>query len=791
MIRNCIKTSIRALLKQRGFTAINIVGLTLGLTCSILIFLWIGDEMKFDRVHKDGDRIYKMMFKTKYPDGTYDTWGSAPQPLEEVLETEYPEIEHAVQISRNKDRLLTFNEENIKKTGIFASEDMFLVFDMSFIAGNKNNALKEKNSIVITEELAEIWFGSQWQQHDVLGKSILIENNDLLMITGIVSKPNMYSSIQFDYVIPLELDVAKHPSHHQWDRYSNKMFVKLREGAILNELEKKIEGVVKEHSGYEDDEATYAFMYPIEKQYLYGKFENGTNVGGRIEYIQIFGVVSVFVLVLACINFMNLATARSFKRSREVGIRKVVGAGRGSLIVQFISESILVTFISLLLALMLTMLLLPTFNLMTGKALTIDFGNSMYWMYGIAFLLMTGLLAGFYPAFIISKFKPAKVLKGSFKSNQRTGLLRKSLVVFQFFLSIFMIAGTLIVHYQVDFIMNRNLGIEKEHMLIYNLNQESQAHYQAIKNDLLQLSEIVNVTTCDQSPMNIGRSVTGMEWEGKKEGEIIEFNHMMVSFDFVETLGIDLIEGRDFSTDYISDSNAYLINEAAMEAMGFQHPLNLKLNGFGEQDGKIIGLFKNFHGASVYDPIKPLLVVLDSYPNQLYIRTATSKTREAIEQLQKLDKKYASSYPFEYKFMNEQYDKLFTSEIFMSKLSNFFALLAIVISCLGLIGLASLNIANRVKEIGIRKVMGVSVSGILRLITKEYLRLILLAFVISIPVINYFITDWLSKFEYKIDLHWWLYPISGILVLLVAILSVSWQSFKAAITNPVNSLRDE
>ncbi len=791
MIHNYIKTSIRALFRQKGTTAINITGLTLGLTCSMFIMLWIADEMKFDRIHKDGDRIYRMLFNIQYPDGSINTWWNAPQPLEEVLETEYPEIEHAMLISWNSDRLLTLGEENIKKPGVFASEDIFEVFDKPFIIGNKNTALKEKNSIVITDELAEILYGSQWRQKEIVGTSILVEKEDLLMVTGIVPKPTANSSIQFDYVIPFKFGLDKQPWNREWGNFNNRMFVKLRKGVDTNDFKEKIEDVVKTHREEGEGDDTHAFIYPIEDLHLYGKFENGVNTGGRIEYIKIFGAVSIFVLLLACINFMNLSTALSFRRAKEVGIRKVVGASKGSLILQFVGESIIITFFSMILAVILSVLLLPTFNNLTNKSLSLDFQNLSLWIYGVLFLVITGLLAGVYPAFFISGFKPSSVLKGSLATSHSAGFFRKSLVVFQFFLSIVMIIGTIVVHMQIDFIMNRNIGLDKENVLIYGLNNESYTHYQSIKNDLLQYPEFVSVTTCNQNPLNIGSSATGMEWEGKKEGEEIEFSHLWVTYDFIKTLGMELADGRDFSPEFASDSSAFLLNEAAIEAIGLKNPIGSKFNGFWIDDGKIIGVIKNFHSASIYAPVSPLMVIMDSEPYQLYIRTASGKTGEAIKNLEKIHKKYSQSYPFEYHFMNEQYDQVYKSEMVMSKLSNFFAFLAIIISCLGLIGLASLTTTQRVKEIGIRKVMGATVSNILFLLSKDYIKLILIAFVISVPVANYFISGWLDKFAYKINLLWWLYPIAGSVVLFVALFSVSGQSFKAAITNPVDSLRDE
>jgi ABC-type antimicrobial peptide transport system permease subunit len=757
-----------------------------------MILLWIGDELSFDRQHKNADHIYRILFNMKYPDGSINTWWNAPQPLEAVLEEEYPEVENAVVVSWNGDRLLSLDKENYKKKGIYASEDMFEMFETTFLAGDEKTALKDKNSIVITDELAAVIFGNDWQEKEVIGTSLEVNKENLLKITAVVPTPKRNSSIQYEYVIPFEFGLDKQPWNREWGNYNNRMFVKLREGVDLVAFNEKVKDVIKTHHENNAGDEAFAFLYPLEKVYLYGNFENGVSTGGgRIEYIRIFGVVSAFVLILACINFMNLATARSFRRAKEVGVRKVVGAGKKSLILQFVGESIIVTFISMMLAVLLTSLLLPTFNLLTNKELTIDFANLRYWIYGLEFLLITGLLAGFYPAFVISGFKPVKVLKGSLSTSQGTGFMRKSLVVFQFFLSIFMIAGTLVVHLQIDFIMNRNLGLDKENVLVYQLNQESYPHFNTLKNDIIEHPEFERVTTCNQNPLNVGSSATGMEWEGKKEGEEIEFSHLWVTYDFVETLGLELADGRDFSREFASDSSAFLVNEAAVEVMGLENPVGSTFNAFWIEDGKIIGVVKDFHSNSIYSAVEPLIIVMDTEPYILYIRTASGKTQEAIEQLAEIHKKYSPSYPFDYYFMNEQYEHMYKSEIVMSSLANYFALLAITISCLGLLGLASLTTAQKVKEIGIRKVFGASVMNVLVLLSRDYVKLIILAFAISIPVINYFITDWLSQFEYKIELGWWMYPVSGVLVLAIALLAVSWQSFRAAVANPVNSLRDE
>ena len=791
MLKNYLKSSIRSLIKQKGFTAINIVGLTLGLCCSMLIFLWIGNEMKVDRTYPDGDRIYRVMFTSQFPNGDVETWESAPQPLEEVLSTEYPEIEHSAMVSWADKHLISYDERKINQSGIAAGKDFFGLFGYEFIHGDPHINFTEKNTMVITTGMAERLFGTDWQQKQILGEMVLVDQKELFAVKAVIKNPDKHASIQFDYVITFNNWLDKNSGLADWDWYSNNLFVKLRKDIDVTNFNKKVNSVILDHREQEEDYNAQAFVYPMERMHLYGKFRNGKNVGGRIEYIRLFGGVSIFVLILAAINFINLATARSFSRAKEVGLRKVVGAGKFSIISQFILESFLVTFAAMLLATLITNLLLPAFNLLSGKDLMMDFSNPNIWLIALAFLLITTLMSGFYPAFIVSGFKPAGVLKGKITANKGNGLLRKSLVVFQFFLSIFMLAGTMVVHFQVDYVMNRNLGIDRESILVYYLNQESKSHFSLLKERILQHSEFVSATTCDQNPINIFTSVSGFEWEGKQEGDRVEFEYIKVTHDFAETLGIEMVAGREFSDDFHSDSNAFVVNETAAKAMGLETPINARFEGFGREDGKIIGVVEDYYGASAYDAIEPLLLSLDPDPGRMYLRVASQKTVEAREVLESIHKEFSPNFPMEYHFLDEDYNRLYKSEMMMSKLSSAFAMLAILISCLGLIGLASLNVAYKVKEIGIRKALGASISNILVMLSKEYVRLIVIAFLISVPVINYFITDWLNKFEFKIQLSWWLYPLAGLFMLIIALLSVSWQSFKAAVTNPINSLRDD
>lgn len=795
MLRNYFTIAFRNFWKYKGFTAINVIGLTLGIACSILILLWVQDELSTDRFYPQGHQIYRAMFNMQYPDGTISTWSNAPYPLVEVLETKFPEVEHAALVSWNRDQLFSLGDNHYKESGYFASPDFFKIFSVPLLQGDPDKVLEDMNGVAISESLAAKLFGEDWALQTVVGKTVELnlEEEDNFIITGVFEDAPKNASLQFDYVLPVALKLKLNPWDKEWGNYNNRIFVKLHQQADIKNFNEKFANVIADYREDFDEHqgSNVAFLFPHEDLYLHGDFKNGINVGGRIAYVRIFSVVAVLVLILACINFMNLATARSARRAKEVGVRKAVGASKASLVFQFIGESFLITTFALLIALLLTQLLLPVFNDLTQKQLSIDYTQPAYWFTAIGLIVITSLVAGSYPAFFISSFNTVKVLKGNRTTNFSAAVFRKGLVVFQFTLSIIMITGAMIVHTQIQYIMHRNIGLDRENVFVYQLQEEEAQHYETIKNDLLKDPDILDITAANNNPLEVSSSATGMEWEGKKEDQVIEFSHVWVDFDFVKTMGMELAAGRDFSKDMGNDSTAVLLNEAAVKAMDMEDPIGKRFNAWGRGDGQIVGVIKDFHSNDMFSTIHPLLVVLDYGHYSMYIRTAPGKTKEALAAVEKVHQAYSPAYPFEYQFLDEQFENMYRSEVVMGDLSNYFTVLAIIISCLGLLGLASFTAEQRVKEIGIRKVLGASISHILLLLSKGYMQLIIIAFVIAIPVANYFITEWLGTFAYKTEVAWWLYAIPGVIILLVALLTISRQTFKAAVRNPVESLKYE
>ncbi len=797
MLRNYLTIAFRNFWKYKGFTSINVIGLTLGIACSILILLWVQDELSINRFHQEGEQIHKVMFNMNYPDGTVSTWMWAPYPLVEVLENEYPEVDHAAMVSWNNDLLFTLDDTHIMESGYYASPGFFKIFSFPLLQGDKDKVLEDIQAVAISESLATKLFGENWAQQTIVGKSVRlnIEKDDNFIITGVFADPPKNSTLQFDFVLPMKMKLKIHPWDENWGNYNNRLFVKLYQNTNLQAFNEKFSDVIARYrEDYEekDNEKEVAFLYPFEEFHLKSKFENGVNTGGRIEYVRIFSVVAILVLILACINFMNLATARSARRAKEVGIRKAVGASKASLVMQFIGEAFLITAFALIIALVLTELLLPVFNNLTQKELSIDFTEPAYWGVAFGLVIVTSLVAGSYPAFFISSFNTVKVLKGNRTTHFNAAVFRKGLVVFQFTLSIIMITGALIVHTQLRYIMERNIGLDRENVFVYYLKEDAPQHYETIKNELVGNPNISGVTAANNNPIAISSTTSSVEWEGKQEGQSIEFNHIWVDFDFVETMGMELADGRDFSKAMGNDSANVLFNEAAIKAMGLEDPIGKKFKLWDDyKDGEIIGVIKDFHSGDVFSSVAPLMVILSDEHHALYVRSALGKVQESLAAVEKIHQTYSPSYPFEYSFLDEQFESMYRSEVMMGDLSNYFTFLAIFISCLGLLGLASFTAEQRVKEIGIRKVLGASVIHIVALLSKGYVQLIIISFVIAIPVANYFITEWLGSFAYKTEISWWLYAVPGVVILLIAILTISRQTFKAAVKNPVESLKYE
>jgi predicted permease len=790
MFRNYFKVAWRNLFKNKTQSFINISGLSVGVACSILIFLWVQDELAIDAFHVNGNRLFKVYereYYTDHIDGNYDT----PGLLAEELKKKIPEVEDAVMLEdQNEITTLKSGEKILKAEGSGASEGFFNIFSYPILQGTAISALSSITSISISEKLAKEFFGNAEQ---AVGKTIRYNNKKDYIVTAVFKDISTLSSRKFDYLISWKALQQDEPWTASWQNSGPLTFVLLKPGANASVVDKKITNFRNFYS--HDSSAGYHVELALQKfgdVYLYNHFENGKVAGGRIEYVFLFTVIAIFILLIACINFMNLATARSVNRAKEVGVRKVIGAERSSLIRQFIAESLLLTICATIVALMLAFLLLPIFNQVTQKQIQLPFQNIFFWLEITAILIITGLIAGSYPALYLSSFNPIKVLKGATKLSIGAVWFRKSLVVFQFVLSMILITGTIIVSRQINFIQHKNIGYDKENLLYVPLEGELSKKYQTFKDEALQMQGIKNVTYISDNPAFMDQWTNGVEWEGRTPNTLISFEHPVVNYDFVKTMNLKMIAGRDFSKQYPTDKDGFLLNESAVRDIRYSNPIGKDLTVNGHH-GKIIGVIKDFHFRSLHETIKPMIIELSGKENygNILLRTEAGKTKLAITNLEKLCHELNPAFPFTYSFADEEYQKLYTNEQVISKLSDAFSFLAIFISCLGLLGLVMFTAEQRTKEIGIRKVLGASVSNIIKLMSADFLQLVAIAILIALPLSWWAMKSWLSNYAYKIDIAWWMFALAGGIIILIAIGTICFQSVKAALTNPVKSLRSE
>lgn len=796
MLKNYLKIALRNLHKQKGYAFINVTGLAVGLACSFFILLWVQDELGVDRFLDDGDRIHRVWRNVHVGDQTY-TWGATAKPLAEVLRTEYPAISEAVH-SFSSSFIVAKGDQRFRETGTYASEAFFDVFAFSFLQGNPETALAGEHSAVITDRTACKLFGEDWQTSgDVLGQRLTIDHRKDFTITGVIEDLPDNSSMQFDVVLPIQDFFARNPWVEQWGNNAFSLYVKLREGASSAAVSEQIASVVMEN---EDGADEVLFLQPYEDVYLHSEYRNGQLVGGRIEYVRIFSVVGIFLLLIAAINFMNLATARSSQRAREIGVRKTLGADRRSLMGQFLGESLLVACIAFGAALALVVALLPFFNDLTDKHVTVAELGGDFLFAGLSITLVVGLLAGSYPALYLSSFKPLAVLRGtppsvnslrSFQQRLNAAFLRKGLVVFQFSLSVLLIVGTVAVYEQIQYIRNRDLGLDRENVIYMVQEGALRGQYDAVRQELLRRSGIASVTAANSNPLAIGRSTGGVTWDGKAPDEEYEISVIDADYDFVETMKMEVIAGRSFSRAFGIEHPGYVINEVMAERLGGSDVLGKQLSFWGES-GPVIGVVKDFDMNSLYNPIEPVIIRLaPDNTTMLYVRTKPGEAQAALASLEAVGAQFNPDYPFDYRFLDEEFEATYRSEVVMGTLANVFAGIAIFISCLGLFGLVSYTAQQRTKEIGVRKVLGASIPHVVMLLTGETTKLVLLSIVLALPVSYYAVQAWLTRFAYHMEIGVGLFVVAGVLGLVIAWLTVSYQSLKAALVDPVKSLRYE
>lgn len=786
MLKNYFKIAWRNLNRSKGFAFLNIGGLGIGMASAILILLWVQNEVSMDREHPKSDRIYRMFNRDNFS-GELWVWGSTPKIMAPTLKKDYPEVEQAVRINE-AGFLLTVGDNKMNESGSLIDPEFLDVFDFPMLQGNSSTALNDPYNMVVTEDFAIKLFGTA----NAVGQTVKIDSTDIFTVTAVLENLPNNTRFQSDYFLSWAYMKKLGWDDEYWGNNSIETYVLLAENATLTSFNEKIKDITITHSN--DGTATEVFGYPLSQVHLYGKSENGQLVGGRIVTVRMFGFIALFILVIACINFMNLSTARSEKRAKEVGLRKVVGASKISLIAQFIGESTLIAFIAGLLALLVVQIALPSFNTLVDKHLFIPYSDGMFWLKLFGFILLTGLMAGSYPAFFLSSFSPVKVLKGTFKSSTSAVNPRKILVVLQFSFAIVLIVSTIIIQRQISHAENRELGYDRENLIYITMQGDMEKHYDAIKQTLLNSGSSVAITK-SMSPITQRYSDGwGYSWSGSNpEDEKLDFIRFSTDADFMEVMGTELVEGRDIDIhQFPSDSLAVLLNETAVRKMRLEDPVGQVVSN-DDNDFKVVGVIKDFIFESPYDPVNPLMVFgPSSWFNVLHIRLNPNQdVSKNIASVQRVFEEFNPNFPFEYHFVDEQYAKKFSDTRRTASLSILFTILTIVISCLGLFGLSTYMAANRIKEIGVRKVLGASVASISILLSKDFLKLVGIAFLLSVPVAWYVMDQWLQDYKYSVGIEWWVFAVTGATTMLIAISTVGFQSIKAALTNPARTLKSE
>lgn len=786
MLKNYFKIAWRNLFRNKGFSLTNLLGLSIGMTCTILIFLWVQDELTYNKFHANYNNIYKILANRDFNNQVF-TDESMVFPLAKTLQEKLPQIKHAVVTTNRQPRVFSLGDFKLKKEGYTVNEHFFQIFTWKFIRGNAATAIVDPSSVVLSESAAKAFFGNT----DPLNKVLKIGNDHSVKVTAVVADPPANSTFQFDYILPFNYsdDNIKRVLT-EWTNSSWQVFLQVDPATDMKTLEKNINQIKYDHDPGDKNISTY-FAFPMNKWRLYSDFKDGKNIGGMIEYVKLFSIIALIILLIACVNFMNLSTARSERRAKEVGIRKTLGSDKKQLILQFFFESIILALIAFIISIGIVYLLLPSFNKLVDKDLSLNLTDLYFWLGTILIIVFTGIVAGSYPALYLSSFSPIKVLKGTFLAGKSAAIPRRILVTAQFVISILLISATVIVYQQIQHIKDRDMGYDPNNLILIPTTQDSQKNYTVIKQQLLTTG-MINAVTRTFSPITqIWWKSPGPDYEGKPVNQNIIFAGLPTDVDFSRTLGIKILQGNDFSGNPV-DSSSMLLNKAAIDAMGLKNPVGMQMR-FGGRAYNLIGVTDNVVMESPFKPVDPMMMFYNpgnTFSINIRLNPSTSP-KKALASIETIFKTYNPSVPFEYQFADEEFEKKFITENLISRITNIFAGLAIFICCIGLAGLASFTIEKRFREIGIRKVLGATVQQLLMLISKEFLRLVLIAFVIAVPLTWWFMNSWLDKYTYRISINPWLFGVVGVIVLLLALVVVSLNTLRAATTNPVKSLRSE
>ncbi len=802
MLKNYLKIGVRNIIRNKTFSAINLLGLVLGMVCFLFIFLWIQDEKSIDNFH-DNENLYNVFYSIKSEDKLDGTYQSPTgynderfYPLIAGAEENVPGITHinyyasGYELPWGYPETFTVGNKMYKLEGARAGQDFFKMFNYPIIAGNSQAPLSNINTISISKKMAEMFFDTP---ENAIDKIVKYDDNLDLTITSVFENVSSKSSLVFDYLIDWET-FEKNQINFASDNILTT--IQIDENASLNEVERNINDYFQTRIDPNTPIKMEAKLAPYQDRYLKANFENGEPAGGRIEYLELFGAVALFILIIACINYMNLSTAQSVKRAKEIGVRKVVGSSRKHLIRQFLMESLLLSLFAVIISVFLTWLLLPYVNDLTGKQISLPFLVPTYWLAVLGLILITGFVAGSYPALFMSSLKPVEVLQGSLRFSGPSKWLRKGLTVFQFGLSILLLITTLVVSRQTDFVQNSQLGYNRDNLIYIRIEGTlaDAKKYSVFKEEASKLPGIALVDRSSEAPHSMTFEVFDpVNWEGKSVGQSVGFMPKSVGFDYLQIMDLKVSDGRGFTRNIATDSAvAFMVNQEAVKQMGMTDPLGKWVSAWNKK-GRIVGILKDYHTASLHQKIKPVIVDVKENLNFgfILVRTLPGQTKEALAGLKTVYSRINPNRPFDYKFADSEYQAMYKSEQVIAKLSNIFSVLAILISCLGLLGLAMFSAQQRTKEVAVRKVLGASVSNIMSLFSKDIMKLVGFSFLLTAPIGWYIMNQWLQSFAYKIDLSWWIFGLAGIIAFLIAFLTISSQSLKVAYSNPAESLKTE
>jgi putative ABC transport system permease protein len=789
-----IKTMFRSITKNKGYSFLNITGLAIGIACAGLIFLWVEDEVNFDTVNTKKDRLYAVRVNESYTANTLTHW-STPGILGPAIKNDIPGIANTCRMSEGLTNMLfTIGDNPIYAGGRYVEPSIFSMFTLPFVQGNASTAFKQRYSIVITEQAAKKFFGNE---QNIIGKSVRLDNRQDYTISGVLKDIPNNSSIRFEWLAPFDIYFEQSDWLHKWENNSLSTYVELDAAANPTAVNKELTNYIQKHV---PGSISHLFLFGMPAWHLYDKFENGKQTGGgRIEYVRLFSIIAWIILFIACINFMNLATASSEKKAREIGVRKVLGAVKKGLVLQFILEAIMMTLIAAIIAVVIIFLVLPVFNTLVQKNLVLDLANPLHIASLLAIVLACGLIAGSYPSLYLSAFNPVSVLKGVKQKAGSAPLIRKGLVVLQFTVSIVLIIGTVIIYQQIQHIKNRQLGFNKNNLLEISMHGDMKNNFLLIKNHLLNTGVVDNAAISDHETIYGGNNTDDLTWQGKSPNEKVLVSFRSVSPEFMSTSDIKLLEGRDFIPgDSVENKKGInvIITAALAKQMGTGTAVGKTIGVEGtESKSTVVGVVNDYvYGNMSGNPDPVIFICMQpAYTaSVMYVRMKPqANPTQALSAIEAVIKKDNPAFPFDYRFVDEQFNGMFKSEMLVSKLSQVFATLAVIISCLGLFGLASYTAERRIKEIGIRKVLGASVAGITRLLSFDFLKLVIISAFIAFPAAWWAMNSWLQSYTYRISISWTVFVLSGILAVAIAIITISYQSIKAAISNPVKSLRSE